>query len=255
MRLGRFLLLNAGYWLLATSVLFVNSWSNAQRHIDVAVVRYVYLLLIGMLISLAMAALYDSASFQQAPGRPLWVAFVSFMAGLLTALLLNPITYLMVGYNIHTVPHEILSTGTLYFMLIYLVWSLIYIQLADRPILNAGAAKARSAEPLVFPVEKLGERRQLQDRDICCFVAKGDYVELVTATNSYLFKDTLAGLERRLDGDRFRRVHRSTIVNRDKIERVARKSGGAYEIELEGGHSVTSSRSYKSVVEAILPGA
>ena len=57
-----------------------------------------------------------------------------------------------------------------------------------------------------------------------------------------------------LDPDRFKRVHRSTIVNAEKVERVSPKSGGSFEITLEGGRSVQSSRAYRTVVESILPG-
>jgi two-component system LytT family response regulator len=101
----------------------------------------------------------------------------------------------------------------------------------------------------------MGQKRLLQDRDICCVNASGDYVELVTAANTYLQKETMAQLERQLDKDRFKRVHRSTIINAEKIESVVQKPGGAFEIKLEGGHTVLSSRSYKAVVESILPQA
>jgi hypothetical protein len=216
------LIFNISFWLVAAIVLFVNSWSNATRHMDVAIARYLYLIVIGLLVT--------------------------------SALILNPITYLMAGVNIHTVPHEILSTGTLYFALFYFVWSVLYFQLSSRSILGAALPQSHGQD-MVFKVEKMGEKRLLHDRDICCVNASGDYVELVTAVNSYLKKETLSKLESQLDKSRFRRVHRSTIINTGKIESVVQKPGGTFEIRLEGGHIVHSSRSYKAIVESILPQA
>lgn len=76
----------------------------------------------------------------------------------------------------------------------------------------------------------------------------------ITSTNTYLKRDTLSNLESLLDPGRFKRIHRSTIVNADKIERVTPKSGGSFEITLEGGRSAQSSHAYRAVVETILPG-
>lgn len=249
----RLFIFNIGFWLLAAFVLLLNSWSKAQGHMDVAIVRYIYFALIGLLVTYAMTNFYGAAFFQRAAGRPWLVALASFVAAMVTALLLNPITYLMIGYDLHAVPHEILSTGTLYFGLIYFIWSALYFQLTGQSILRPDAAPASEPPGRVFKVEKMGEKRLLQDRDICCITASGDYVELVTPSNRYMIKDTLSNLEDLLDGERFERVHRSTIVNKDKIKSVIARQGGAFDITLDGGQVVQSSRSYKTVVEAILP--
>jgi len=127
--------------------------------------------------------------------------------------------------------------------------------LRGQSIFHGEIPAAPQQSGLVFKVEKMGQKRLLQDRDICCVNASGDYVELVTAANTYLQKETMAQLERQLDKERFKRVHRSTIINAEKIESVVQKPGGAFEIKLEGGHTVLSSRSYKAVVESILPQA
>ena len=250
----RILIFNIGFLLFAAVVLFVNAWPKAQGHINVAVVRYFYFVIIGLLATSALTIVYNSEWFQRSEKRLLQATLFSAGAALVTALILNPITYLMVGANIHTVPVEIISTGTLYFALFYLVWSALYFQLRGQSIFH-GESHAAQQSGLVFKVEKMGQKRLLQDRDICCVNASGDYVELVTAANTYLQKETMAQLERQLDEDRFRRVHRSTIINAEKIESVVQKPGGAFEITLEGGHTVLSSRSYKAIVEGILPQA
>lgn len=251
----RLLLFNVVFWLLAAGVLFLNAWPNARSHIDVAYVRYTYFVLVGLLASSVMMLVYKSAWFLAVRHRLLWVILFSVAAALVTSLLINPITYMMVGRDIHSVPVEILSTGTLYFALLFLIWSALYFQLTGESLLSAPTPAPQATGPSpVFQVEKCGEIRQLRADDIVCVCANGDYVNLVTAANTYLKKDTMANLEAQLDPNRFKRVHRSTIVNSEKIERVTAKSGGSFEITLEGGQSIKSSRGYRAVVESILPG-
>jgi hypothetical protein len=254
MTTGKFILFNVGFWLVAAVVLLLNAWPEAQRHWDVAILRYSYFLIVGLLVTSALTLIYNSSWFNHSAHKLPKAVLFSTLAALLTALIVNPLTYLMVGANIHAVPYEILSTGTLYFALFYVVWSVLFFQLRSQPGPQNAVVEA-APRSRVFKVEKQGEKRQLHDRDICYVSASGDYVELVTVANRYLQKDTLAKLEEQLDKRRFRRVHRSTIINVEKVESVVPKPGGTFEITLEGGHIVQSSRSYKAIVEEILPPA
>ena len=255
MNARRSLLFNVVFWLLAAGVLFVNAYPKARSHIDVAYVRYAYFVVVGLLASGAMTLVYGNNWFARQQQRFLWIIIFSSVAALVTAVLINPITYMMVGRNIHTVPIEIISTGTLYFALLFVIWSSLHFQLKGEPLLHA-AAVVEEEEPRslrVFQVEKRGEIRQLREDDIVCVCANGDYVDLVTTTNIYLKKDTMTNLEAILDPERFKRIHRSTIVNAGKIERVKPRPGGAFDITLEGGRQVQSSRGYRAVVESIVP--
>ncbi len=255
MNARRLLLFNIAFWLLAAGVLLLNAIPTARTHMDVAYVRYAYFVVVGLLASGVMMQVYGSGWFSRLRRRPVWVVVLSAGAALVTAILINPITFMMIGRNIHTVPVEILSTGTLYFALLFFIWSALYFQLKGESLLHAPSPAAEKAQASrVFQVEKRGEIRQLRADDLVCVCANGDYVDLVTAANTYLKKDTLANLEALLDPERFKRVHRSTIVNAAKIERVTPMSGGSFEITLEGGRSVQSSRAYRTVVESILPG-
>jgi DNA-binding LytR/AlgR family response regulator len=212
------------------------------------------MMIIAMLISAALTLIYKSNWFQGSARKLLWTILISVFAALLMAVILNPILYLMLGMELGQVHLEILITGTLYFALLFLLWSALYFQWANQPVVEQPLVETGDLRR-TFKVEKMGERRLLQDRDICCVIASGDYVELVTDSNSYLLKETLANIERQLDSGRFKRIHRSTIVNSDMIESVVRKAGGAFELTLQGGNTVQSSRSYKVAVESILPKA
>jgi len=72
-------------------------------------------------------------------------------------------------------------------------------------------------------------------------VGADDYVEVHNGKSSYLVNVTLSEFERRLDPKRFRRVHRSAIVNIDKIV-VCRRIDRRLQIELSDGSCVVASR-------------
>jgi hypothetical protein len=64
--------------------------------------------------------------------------------------------------------------------------------------------------------------------------AAGHYVELRTASGAHLVRESIATLQRRLDPARFVRIHRSTIVNVDKVMSCAGVSR-EFEVVLAGG--------------------
>jgi two-component system, LytTR family, response regulator len=105
------------------------------------------------------------------------------------------------------------------------------------------ALNSGPAEPLVrlFVRDRRGRVVHVALSDITRFVGADDYVEVHTGKALYLVNITLAEFERRLDPKHFRRVHRSVIVNLDKIvscKRIDRR----LHIELSDGSRVTASR-------------
>jgi len=78
--------------------------------------------------------------------------------------------------------------------------------------------------------------------------AAGDYMCIYTGDNSLILRETMKDLERRLDPRLFQRVHRSTIVNLDKVRQVKPHTNGECFLVLESGAQVKVSRSYRDVV-------
>jgi len=78
--------------------------------------------------------------------------------------------------------------------------------------------------------------------------AAGDYMCIYTGDNSLILRETMKDLERRLDPRLFQRVHRSTIVNLDKVRQVKPHTNGECFLMLESGAQVKVSRSYRDVV-------
>jgi two-component system, LytTR family, response regulator len=81
-------------------------------------------------------------------------------------------------------------------------------------------------------------------REVTRFSASGNYVEVHTASGHHLVRGTLANLERRLDPERFARIHRSEIVNIDSIRELRSWFHGDYLVVLKNGDELRLSRRY-----------
>jgi two-component system LytT family response regulator len=64
----------------------------------------------------------------------------------------------------------------------------------------------------------------------------------------HLLRSTISGMERQLQGERFIRIHRSTIVNVDRIREMQPLSYGEYAVILYDGTRLTLSRSFRERV-------
>ncbi|MGZ8711142.1 MAG: LytR/AlgR family response regulator transcription factor [Thermoanaerobaculia bacterium] len=80
--------------------------------------------------------------------------------------------------------------------------------------------------------------------------AAGNYVEVHARGKSYLLRSTISNLEERLDRRRFSRIHRSTIVNVDRVSQIRSDAHGDYDVTLTAGNVLRMSRKYS---KALLP--
>ncbi|HTK71704.1 MAG TPA: LytTR family DNA-binding domain-containing protein, partial [Croceibacterium sp.] len=81
--------------------------------------------------------------------------------------------------------------------------------------------------------------------------AERDYVRLHVGDRSYLLLQTIAGLEERLDPEKFIRIHRSTILRRDGISRLRHEGLGVWSAELANGETLRIGRTYLHKVKAM----
>jgi two-component system LytT family response regulator len=81
--------------------------------------------------------------------------------------------------------------------------------------------------------------------DVQAFEANGNYIRMRTAAGSYMVRMTMAELEKKLDPARFARIHRSAVVNIDRIERITPAWHGDFEVRLAGGHQLRLSRNFR----------
>src|SRR5207244_10044393 len=88
--------------------------------------------------------------------------------------------------------------------------------------------------------------------DVDWIGAADNYVELHVGGTTYPARETLSGLERELDPDRFVRIHRSAIVQVDRIKELLPDFHSDFVVVLRDGARVTLSRTYRNKVEGIL---
>jgi len=103
-----------------------------------------------------------------------------------------------------------------------------------------------SSYPSRLAVHGKGDRILLvKALDIDAVEAAGNYVMLVEGTRRHLLRLTLSEVERQLDPARFARIHRSTIVNTDRVREIRLDPHGDCEIELEIGLTYRVSRAHR----------
>jgi two-component system LytT family response regulator len=78
--------------------------------------------------------------------------------------------------------------------------------------------------------------------------AAGNYVRLHVKGESHLFRETMAAMEKRLDSNRFVRIHRSHIVNTDRIKEL-QPGNGEHIVVLRNGVRLTLSRGYREKLQ------
>jgi two-component system LytT family response regulator len=78
------------------------------------------------------------------------------------------------------------------------------------------------------------------------------YVRLHVAHKSHLLRETMSALEERLDPARFFRVHRSAIVNLDRIAEIQPYFHGEHVLVLQDGSKLKLSRARKEKLERVL---
>jgi two-component system, LytTR family, response regulator len=82
--------------------------------------------------------------------------------------------------------------------------------------------------------------------------AAGNYVRIHASDTHEMFRETLTSIEERLDGDRFIRVHRSAIVNIERVRHLEPNAYGDYIVTLDDGTEVPLSRRYRERIALLL---
>ncbi|HJR58186.1 MAG TPA: LytTR family transcriptional regulator DNA-binding domain-containing protein [Vicinamibacterales bacterium] len=120
-----------------------------------------------------------------------------------------------------------------------------------RRLLELIAERAGAAAHLQRFVVRSGEGYRLVPAgEVASFEAQGNYVRLRTGTGHHLLRITMAELEKRLDPKRFARIHRSTMVNIDRIKEITPAWHGDFEVLLQDGQRLRLSRHFR---ERLLP--
>jgi len=92
----------------------------------------------------------------------------------------------------------------------------------------------------------------LRTDEINWIEADDKYVHLHTSKARPMVRQTLSAMEAQLDPAKFRRVHRSAIVNVERITELQLLFSGEYSILLQDGTKLTLSRNYKDKLFELL---
>jgi two-component system LytT family response regulator len=91
---------------------------------------------------------------------------------------------------------------------------------------------------------------RIQDIDWC--EASGNYVRLHIGPQAHMVRGTMSHLESQLDPGQFVRIHRSAIVNVERIQELRSSFNGEYLITLNDKTRLTLSRGYRDGLQARL---
>jgi two-component system LytT family response regulator len=117
-------------------------------------------------------------------------------------------------------------------------------------LLDDAAPVTLGAGPLERIVLKSGGRVTfLELKDLDWISAAGVYLHLHIGGKTHLYRSSITAFLQRLDPKRFVRVHRSTVVNTDRIRELRPRGHGDFTIVLHDGRELTLSRAYRSRLE------
>ena len=85
----------------------------------------------------------------------------------------------------------------------------------------------------------------LKSDEIDWIEAAGNYVKLHVGRETHMIRETMNGIETKLDPDRFLRIHRSTVVHIDRIKELHPMFSGDYAVILRDGTELALSRNYR----------
>ena len=128
------------------------------------------------------------------------------------------------------------------------------LETTERGNRGPGSAAPAAGQPYLtrLVVKNAGRVTFVRVDEIDWIEAADYYVRLHVARKSHLLRETMSALEEQLDPARFFRVHRSAIVNLDRLVEIQPYFHGEHVLVLSDGSKLKLSRSRKEKLEAVL---
>jgi two-component system LytT family response regulator len=136
-----------------------------------------------------------------------------------------------------------------------------FLQALNRVRSQFSARQRNSGEPAKGASALKGERILVKSggrilflrvREIDWIEAAGNYVQFHAGEQVHLLREKIGALEERLDGEMFVRIHRSLIVNVERIKELQSCGNGEYLLVLKNGKSMSVSRGYRNHLDRFL---
>ncbi len=118
----------------------------------------------------------------------------------------------------------------------------LLMTLRERPSGHSGHIPVRAGQRTVL----------VKIEEIDWIESAGNYVTLHVGAQEHLLRETLSELETKLSSRQFVRVHRTAIVNLDRIQSLVPTPHGDHRLILRDGRELTLSRTYRARLEQLL---
>jgi two-component system LytT family response regulator len=124
----------------------------------------------------------------------------------------------------------------------------------DNPVraLASRATEERGAPTTRFVARRGSKHYFVRVADVDWIEAVGNYGRLHTGDKSHLIRETMKGVEAKLDPGEFVRIHRSMLVAVDRIQSIETREHGEYLVTMQGGARFVSSRGYSERIRRLL---
>jgi len=120
-------------------------------------------------------------------------------------------------------------------------------------LLREISAQNISKYPDAIFVQKSDKYLRINVNDILYLEASGDYTIIIANNEQYVSSKGISKLEKKLDPNKFIRIHRSTIINQNHIGEIEKHFNGGMVAKMQNGKSFPISRSYvKKIKDNIL---
>jgi len=125
-------------------------------------------------------------------------------------------------------------------------------QLTNRLLSLLAVTRSESSSDQRLVVKSGGRVIFLNIHEIDWIKAAGNYVRVNLQKDSYLLREGIGQLAERLDPTKFVRIHRSIIVNLEKIKELHPCNRGEYMVILRNGKELSCSRGYRSRLQQLI---
>lgn len=88
--------------------------------------------------------------------------------------------------------------------------------------------------------------------DIDYIEAEGNYLSVQTGKEAHLIRSAMHQFENRLDPEKFARIHRSTIINIDRVKEMHPLFNGDQSVIMKNGKELVLSRNYRDRLKDLL---
>ena len=123
-----------------------------------------------------------------------------------------------------------------------------------KPLLEEllGELRARKRRAARIVVRTAGKTVFLRTDEVDWVEASGNYVKLHANGEGFLLRDSMKNMEAKLDPDLFVRIHRSAIVNVDRIRELQPWFHGEYVVILQDGTKLMASRVFSDRLDRLI---